>query len=71
MEFDLDMSVLTIGSKGEQPRLGSCLMTLHCHRCSAVLGDSQAVCGELRRTNYIMIVSELVEPTHTQINMHG
>ncbi|CAL8288588.1 protein Mis18-beta [Gadus morhua] len=56
MELDADMSLHVLDSKDQKPTLGSCLMTLHCHRCSTVLGDSLAVCGDFKMTDSIMIV---------------
>uniref|UniRef100_A0A8C4ZW04 Protein yippee-like n=1 Tax=Gadus morhua TaxID=8049 RepID=A0A8C4ZW04_GADMO len=55
MELDADMSLHVLDSKDQKPTLGSCLMTLHCHRCSTVLGDSLAVCGDFKMTDSIMI----------------
>ncbi|KAM9341593.1 protein Mis18-beta [Symphorus nematophorus] len=47
-------------------------MTLHCQRCSAVLGDSFGVCGEIKSMDSIMclkvtndvVVSDVMESKH-------
>ncbi|KAG7277071.1 hypothetical protein CRUP_031284 [Coryphaenoides rupestris] len=55
MELDGSMVLLTLDAPDLRVVPGL-LGTFHCDRCSALLGDSMALCGELRSMDALVLL---------------